>query len=268
MRYSGTIKKMRTELHGTSPRYFLPIGVQELPMNEQIGKRLSIKFSGAIYCTRCGARTKTSFSQGYCYSCFTTAPETEECVLRPELCRAHEGIARDMEYALSHCLAPQYVYLAVSSGLKVGVTRHTQIPTRWIDQGASYAMVIAQAPNRFTAGQIEVALKDIFSDKTNWQQMLKNQLPDAIDLVPQRQVASAHLPEHLKQYIIDNGRYAEISYPVLAYPSKVKALNLDKNACVEGLLKGIKGQYLIFDDGSVLNIRKFNGYEISVECED
>lgn len=237
-------------------------------MNARIGKPISINFSGAIYCIRCGARTKTSFSQGFCYPCFTSAPEAEECVLRPELCRAHEGIARDMEYAVSHCLAPQYVYLAVSSGLKVGVTRHTQIPARWIDQGASYAMVIAQAPNRYTAGLIEVALKDIFSDKTNWQQMLKNQLPPLVDLALQRQTALEYLPVHLKQYIVGNGQAAQIQYPVLAYPSKVKALNLDKDPVAAGTLTGIKGQYLIFGDGGVLNIRKFAGYEITVEFEE
>lgn len=268
MQYSGTIKKMRTELNGTDPLYYLTIGIHEIAINSHIGKRLSLTFSGSIYCIRCGARTKISFSQGYCYPCFTTAPETEECVLRPELCRAHEGIARDMEYALSHCLAPQFVYLAVSSGLKVGVTRHTQIPTRWIDQGASYAMVIAQAPNRYTAGLIEVALKDVFSDKTNWQQMLKNQLPEKIDLVQQRQIALSHLPDNLKQYVIENGACAEINYPVLAYPSKVKALNLDKESVVDGILIGIKGQYLIFEGGGVLNIRKFAGYDISVDCEE
>ncbi len=267
MIYTGTIKKMRTELSDGKPSYYLPIGDFEIAMNAQIGRKIKIHYNGAIYCIRCGKRTKTSFSQGFCYPCFTSAPETEECVLRPELCRAHEGIARNMEYASTHCLAPQYVYLAVSSGIKVGVTRNTQIPTRWIDQGASYAMVIAQGPNRYTAGLIEVALKEFYADKTNWQQMLKNQQPDSIDLAEQRQIALSHLPEHLKQFVVTDGPKAEICYPVEMYPAKVKALSLDKEAIIEEQLVGIKGQYLIFEGGKVLNIRKFTGYELSVETE-
>ena len=264
MNNTGTIRKMRTVLSGTTPQYYLPIGKDEIEMNPLIGNVIEMRFSGAIYCVRCGAKTKTSFSQGFCYPCFSTAPETEECVLRPELCRAHEGIARDMDYASAHCLAPQYVYLAVSSGLKVGVTRHTQIPTRWIDQGASYALVIAQAPNRYTAGLIEVSLKDIFADKTNWQQMLKNQQPEHINLEQQREIALSHLPENLKQYVVADGQHHEVEYPVGSYPVKVKALNFDKDPVVEGKLVGIKGQYLIFENGSVLNIRKFGGYELSI----
>lgn len=233
-------------------------------MNQLIGQEMSFHHNGEIFCIKCGAKTNKSFSQGFCYSCFITAPETEECVLRPELCQAHNGIARDMEYAKQHCLSDQYVYLAVSSGLKVGVTRSTQIPTRWIDQGASYAMIIAIAPNRHTAGLIEVALKDIFADKTNWQRMLKNQLPEPIDLFAERDRAAGHLPESLRACIVDDQQVQNISYPVLSYPQKVKAVNFDKLPDFNGKLVGIKGQYLIFETGQVLNVRKFSGYTITV----
>jgi len=260
MEYSGSLRKMRTKLIGTHAHYTLPIGEEKIDMSQLIGKNISFHYQGDIFCIKCGAKTKKSFAQGFCYSCFITAPETEECVLRPELCQAHNGIARDMEYAKQHCLSDQYVYLAVSSGLKVGVTRSSQIPTRWIDQGASYAMIIAIAPNRHTAGLIEVALKDIFADKTNWQRMLKNQLPAPIDLAQERERAKLHLPESLRSFIIQDKQVQNIVYPVLQYPQKIKAVNFDKEADFEGKFAGIKGQYMLFGTGHVLNVRKFAGY--------
>ena len=166
MEYTGNIKKMESR-HGGPICYHLPLGDHRVEMNALIGKELNLDYHDKINCIRCGRETRKSFAQGFCYPCFTTAPETEECVLRPELCQAHKGIARDMEYAQKHCLSEQVVYLSLTSGLKVGVTRHTQVPTRWIDQGAVKAIELARTPNRFYAGLIEVALKAHIQDKTN-----------------------------------------------------------------------------------------------------
>jgi len=259
----GVISKMRTQ--NESPiQYHLPLGDELVDMNKLIGKDIEFEFSGEIHCVSCGKITKKSFAQGYCYPCFVSVPETSECILRPELCRAHEGISRDMKWSENHCLQDHYVYLAVSSGLKVGVTRSTQVPTRWIDQGAWKAIKLAQTPNRYLAGEIEVALKEYMSDKTNWQKMLKNDIATDIDLEDEKQKAWELLDEELQQYIVDDDEVMEIKYPVTAYPAKVKSQNFDKSPVIKGKLAGIKGQYLIFEDNSVLNIRRHTGYKIKL----
>ena len=172
MLYWGIIEKMRTHLEDPV-QYELPMGKDMIPMNELIGRYILFKWEGEINCISCGRNTNKSFAQGFCYPCFINAPETSECILRPQLCQAHEGIARDMDWAEQHCLQSHFVYLAISSNAKVGVTRSIQIPTRWIDQGAWQAIKLAKTPNRYIAGLIEVALKEHISDRTQWQRMLK-----------------------------------------------------------------------------------------------
>jgi len=254
---------MRTELKGVV-HYFLPLGNTEVYMNELIGRTIEIKYTGTIHCIKCGRLTRTSFAQGYCYPCFISAPETEECVLRPELCRAHEGIARDLQFAASNCLIDHYVYLALSPGIKVGVTRSTQIPIRWIDQGADRAIRLAKTPNRYTAGLLEVALKNIFPDKTNWKQMLLGNVSFNIDLIQEKGKAEEALPFDLKKYVVDDDEIVEISYPLQEYPSRIKSIDIDKTKKISGRLNGMKGQYLIFEDGQVINIRKYGGYYLEV----
>jgi len=263
MEYQGNILKMRTEF-ADPVRYFLQLGDQELLMNELIGKTIRMQFDGQINCISCGKKTKTSFNQGFCYSCLQTAPEASETVMRPELSKAHFGIARDMEWAKEHDLIDHFVYLAVSSELKVGVTRHHQIPTRWIDQGASYAIRVAQTPNRHIAGVIEVFLKKYFTDKTNWRDMLKNNVADGFDLVVEKEKVLQMLPAELRSYKSDNDEVYQFNYPVLEYPEKVTSLTFDKEATIEGELVGIKGQYLLLNGGRVLNIRKHNGYFLTL----
>lgn len=263
MKYRGNILKMRTE-YGNPVRYYLPVGEDEVYINGLIGENIKIAYTGRINCIKCGRETKKSFSQGYCYPCFISAPETEECVLHPELCRAHEGIARDMEFAKEHCLISHIVYLALSSVIKVGVTRETQVPIRWIDQGASNTLKLARTPNRYIAGLIEVALKEIFADKTNWRNMLTNRILENVNLIKEKNKAKEALPGKLKEYFIDDNDITEIDYPVLSYPLKVKSLSLDKTSGYSGKLTGIKGQYLIFNNGDVLNIRKHGGYYVQI----
>ncbi|MEA3317634.1 MAG: DUF2797 domain-containing protein [Bacteroidota bacterium] len=246
-------------------QYFLPIGRNKIFMNDLIGQKIEFSFKGQINCIKCGRLTNKSFHQGYCFRCFRTAPETEECVLRPELCRAHEGIARDMEFAKNHCLKNHYVYLALTSGLKVGVTRKTQIPTRWIDQGATQAIVIAETPNRYIAGLIEVDLKKHFADKTNWRRMLQNKSLNDIDLISEKEKAFNKVKKDLKKYFIKEDNLTELVFPVEKYPEKISSINFEKTNNYSGILKGIKGQYLIFDDNKVLNIRKHNGFFLEMK---
>jgi hypothetical protein len=265
MHQEGNILKMRTEL-ATPVKYFLPVGQTEIAMNELIGKEISMNFTGQINCISCGKQTKTSFNQGFCYSCLQTAPEASESVIRPELSKAHLGIARDMEWAVKHDLIDHYVYLAVSGDVKVGVTRHHQIPTRWIDQGASAAIKLATAPNRHIAGIIEVFLKKYFTDKTDWRAMLKNEIAVNFNLTEEKEKVNQLLPSELKKYFESDNEVIEIDYPVISFPKNIKSVGFDKTPKIEGVLTGIKGQYLIFQDDSVLNIRKHNGYFLKIEC--
>lgn len=264
---SGTIIKMRSE-YADPVKYFLPLGENELSMNELIGKNIRFSFTGQINCISCGKQTKTSFGQGFCFNCLQTAPEASETVMRPELSKAHLGIARDMEWAREHDLIDHFVYLAISGELKVGVTRHHQVPTRWIDQGASEAIILARTPNRHISGVIEVYLKNFFSDKTNWRSMLQNKTNQTINLQEEKLNAFQLLPAELQQYLHTDDQIWKINYPVLSFPEKNTSVTFDKDPVISGILNGMKGQYLIFSDGRVLNIRKHNGYFLEVSLID
>lgn len=240
-------------------RYTLSLDGTEIGMNDLIGKDIQIKFTGEIHCRICGRKTKKSFGEGYCYPDFMNHPANSPCIIRPELCEGHLGNGRDVDWEQEHHVQPHVVYLALSSGVKVGVTRETQVPTRWIDQGASQAIKLAEVPYRQLAGEIEVELKEHMTDKTNWQRMLKNQVAEA-DLLEEKEYAATMLPEMYHDYISDDDDIIEISYPVLEFPEKVKSLNLDKTPEVGGKLLGIKGQYLILEGGQVLNVRKHTSY--------
>lgn len=263
MQYEGNILKMKTELAGPV-KYTLPIGEEKVDMNALIGKNIRMQFDGRINCISCGKQTKTSFGQGFCYSCLQTAPEASESIMRPELSKAHLGIARDMEWAEKHDLIDHFVYLAVSSEVKVGVTRNHQIPTRWIDQGASFAIKLAKTPNRHIAGIIEVFLKDHFTDKTNWRAMLKNEILSDFNLLQEKKKVLELLPGELRKYTENDDSITEIIYPVEKYPTATNSIGFDKMPDIEGILNGIKGQYLILDDDKVLNIRKHNGYYVQL----
>ncbi len=248
--------------------YHLHSGEVRININNFLGEKISINYLHQINCIRCGRLTKTSFAQGYCYPCFINAPETEECVLRPELCLAHEGIARDMEFASSHCLIDHFVYLSVTGSIKVGVTRHTQIPVRWIDQGAKKSIILARTPNRYIAGSIEVALKNIFPDKTNWRDMLINKQKEVFNLLEEKKRAIDFLHPDFRKYASTDNEITEFSYPVEKYPEKVKSINLDTTPEITDVLTGIKGQYLIFQSGKVFNVRKHGGYLVSIDLPD
>lgn len=267
MELSGNILKMKSELNDVV-NYHLPIGNEKIAMNNLIGKEIEVEFTGQINCIKCGRKTKKSFSQGFCYPCFRTAPEADPAIIKPELDMAHKGISRDMEWAKTHSLVDHYVYLSYSGNLKVGVTRHTQIPTRWIDQGAVLGITIAKTPNRNMAGQIEVFLKKHFADKTNWRKMLKDVDYSGVDLKSEKQKAVDLLVNtDFEEYLLDEEKTIEkeIKFPVEKYPDKVKSINLDKNPDFKKTLSGIKGQYLIFDDNHVINVRKYNGYFLEIK---
>lgn len=257
------LKKLIT-LNDDPIRYQLFTDDRLLLLNKFIGKKIKIEFSGNIYCKSCGKLTKKSFSQGFCFPCFKNAPEAAPCIIRPELCLAHLGKGRDIGWEQQHHNQPHVVYFAVSSAVKVGVTRNTNIPTRWIDQGASYAATIACTPNRYLAGAIEVALKKYFTDKTHWQKMLRNEVMQIANFQDSFNLAQTFIPDKLREYLCLSSDIFTGRFPVLEYPGKILSFNPDNSTFIEGVLTGIKGQYLMFDAEKVINIRKYVGYEILI----
>lgn len=262
MTYEGVLTKMQTEL-GNPIHYYLVFENSFLNLNQLLDKELEISFQG-YQCLNCGKKKKI-FRQGFCYDCFMSSPAAGDWIMKPELSKAHLDIEdRDLEYEKKVQLQPHIVYLALSSEVKVGVTRKTQIPTRWIDQGAVQAIPIVEVPNRYLAGIAEVALKSQFADKTNWQKMLKNEVPP-VDLIQERLRAGTFLPNDVQEYYsYQHPDLIDLHYPVLTYPKKVTSLNLEKSPIYQGKLSGVKGQYLIFQDGTVFNVRTFEGYVVKI----
>lgn len=260
----GHLDKMKTSIVDGIVHYQLPIDNELITMNDLIGQKIQIVFERAIHCMNCGKQTKTSFGQGYCYQCFNTIPETEECTLRPEKCKAHLGIARDMDWAKSHCLIDHIVYLSFTGNIKVGVTRVSQVPTRWIDQGAIRAIKLCKTPNRHIAGLIEVYLKNHLSDKTSWQKMLKLVDVQFPDLQQEKHRVIEFLPDGLRKFVHEDDKVQNIQYPMNKIPLSIISTNFNKNTQIEGILTGIKGQYLIFNNSRVINIRSHRGYLVSL----
>mgnify|MGYP001824291017 CR=1 FL=1 len=268
----GNILKMKVQL--SSPvEYQLPVDDKLVDMNARIGGNIKLEYQGEINCISCGRKTGKSYAQGHCYPCFMRLAECDMCIVRPETCHYDAGTCREPEWAQQHCMQPHYVYLANSSGIKVGITRGSQIPTRWIDQGASQALPIFRVASRYQSGLLEVAIKQHISDRTDWRKMLKGDA-EPCDLEAMRDAlaeqCSGQVTELQTRFGAENIEYlpaepmVEIQYPVEQYPEKVKSLNLDKSPLVEGVLTGIKGQYLILDTG-VINIRKYSGYKLDVD---
>jgi hypothetical protein len=260
--FQATLKKMVTE--NLQPiNYFLDVASSFLYLNQLLGKTIKIEHNG-FECLKCGT-DKPIFRQGHCQSCFFESPATGDWIMRPELSKAHLGQAdRDLEYESKMQLQPHIVYLALSSHLKVGVTRKSQLPTRWIDQGAHQAMILLEVPNRYLAGVAEVALKHYFSDKTNWRKMLQNEV-EPVNWEHAYNEALERLPKEFKPYLIrDSLSVQKLNFPVSQYPLKVKSLNLLKTPSFSSKLVGIKGQYLIFEEGTVFNVRSNEGFCVKI----
>lgn len=280
MQVSGNLEKMQVSLlpasslpTSSSPanlaQYHLRLDDQAYELNPLLGKTVRLEYSGSINCVNCGRRTKKSFNQGHCYPCFLKLARCDNCIVKPETCHFEHGTCREPEWAEAFCFSDHIVYLANSSGLKVGITRKNQIPTRWIDQGAIQAIPLVRVSDRKLSGLVETFLAQDLADKTNWRAMLKGQV-DPIDMQAERRKLEERVMDHIINdlEIEDFNRYSllstdaiDIDYPVLQYPTKVTSFNFDKTPVVEGQLMGIKGQYLILDTG-VINLRKFGGYHI------
>ena len=267
----GPVRKMKTRL-ADQVQYTAVLGEQQVELNQYLGQKLSLEFSGAINCMHCGRKTAKSFNQGYCYPCFKRLAQCDSCIVSPEKCHYAAGTCREPEWGEQHCMIDHIVYLANTSGLKVGITRGSQVPTRWMDQGATQALPIFRVDTRMHSGMVEMVCKQHMADKTNWQAMLKGDA-QACDMEQARLQLLATCADEIdalqRQFglqaisVLEAPQQTLISYPVLAYPGKVASFNLDKTPSAGGTLIGIKGQYLIFDAG-VINMRKYGGYELSL----
>lgn len=267
---TGTLVKMPASL-AEPVAYQLALGEHRVELNALLGQPLTLGYTGNIYCDACGRKTSKSFAQGHCFPCMKKLARCDMCVMKPETCHYFEGTCREPEWGERHCMVPHIVYLANTSGLKVGITRASQVPTRWIDQGATQALPILRVATRQISGLVEVALAELVADKTNWRAMLKGD-ETPLDLKAEAARLLPEIKEKLAELVLRYGEEAitpldepvvGLSYPVLEYPKKIASHNFDKNPVVSGTLLGIKGQYLIFDSG-VINLRKFTGYEVSL----
>ena len=266
---AGKVRKMVTQLEDPV-EYAMPLGEERVAINPYLGRELHLRYEGVINCIHCDRKTSKSFSQGYCYPCFKRLAQCDSCIVSPEKCHYDAGTCREPEWGETHCMIDHIVYLANTSGLKVGITRHSQVPTRWMDQGATQAQPIFRVSTRLQSGLVETLFKGHVADKTSWQAMLKGDA-EPMDLEQERQRLmqgcasglSALRDTYGLQAIteLEAAEETRIRYPVLEHPTKVKSLNLDKTPEIEGTLLGIKGQYLIFDTG-VINMRKYAGYHI------
>lgn len=273
--FEGLVRKMRVG-HENPVRYAMRLDDHEVPLNDAIGRDLRMNFAGEINCIACGRSIRKSFSQGHCFPCSQRLASCDLCIVRPETCHFHKGTCREPEWGEANCMQPHVVYLANSSGVKVGITRRTQLPTRWIDQGAAAALPIFSASTRRVSGLVEVAIAAHVSDKTDWRRMLKGE-PEPQDLAARRdellQLCSDRLDEIRDEFgasaftALSDDDAIDFRYPVLEHPEKVRSLNFDKSATIEGTLQGIKGQYLILDSG-VVNMRRHAGYRIGIDLPD
>ena len=241
------------------------------------GQEVEIEWTGKIYCTSCGAKTPKSYAQGHCFKCFKTKAECDLCIMKPETCHYHLGTCRENEFAHNVCFQPHIVYLANSSALKVGITRISHMPTRWLDQGATQALPIFRVGSRRLSGHIETLFGSQVADKTDWRKLLKGEA-EPLDLIEQRDQLVQEFAPKIQAIrdefgqnlefnetieLLENEKPREFIYPVEQYPEKIKSLNLDKTPTIRGVLHGIKGQYLIFEQG-VINVRKYSGYELII----
>lgn len=271
--FDGQLSKMQAILPVDGrAQYQLTIGDNQLAMHELIGQPLQLNYAGAIYCQNCQRKTSKSYSGGFCFPCSQKLAQCDLCFMKPETCHFDKGTCREPEWGLSVCMQDHIVYLANSSGLKVGITRMGQMPTRWLDQGATQAVPIFRVKSRYQSGLVEVLFKQHVADRTDWRKMLKGEA-EPLNLPAQRdrllQQCAAEIADLQAQFeagaitALPAEQMLSISYPVERYPEKIKALNLDKTPQIEGVLQGIKGQYLLLDSG-VLNIRKFAGYQVAL----
>lgn len=262
MKRTGYLKPLQHQ-PSTPVHYELKVDEHTISLNEHLGKEMEIQFLDELTCQFCGRKTKKFYGgNSACFPCFKKLPDNDICIIKPELCHFHKGTCRDGSFGEHHCMSSHIVYLALSSDIKVGITRKNNHIRRWIDQGAVQALPIMEVPTRKDAGEAEVFLAQYIQDKTDWRKMLKNEINDA-NLYQTRKELIRKLPEHFHQYVLPEMEIYHFSYPQIEIPDKIRSLSFKKQQTISGRLIGIKAQYLLFDTG-VFQVRKHTGYKVSV----
>lgn len=267
----GLMRKMHSRLQAPVD-YGLPLADTVTPMNALLGKTVRLRYTGKIQCVHCGRNTNKSFNSGYCYPCFQSLAQCDSCIIHPEKCHYDQGTCREPAWGEEFCMQDHIIYLANSSGIKVGITRATQVPTRWVDQGAVQALPIVRVRTRLQSGALEVMFKQHVADKTNWRDMLREG-DQVVDMQAEKarllDLCHDDLQEMIQRYgfhaisVLNGIDPINISYPTQGFPDKIVSYNFDKDPLVEGTLLGIRGQYLMFD-GGVINIRRYAGYHVEL----
>ncbi|MGO0063145.1 DUF2797 domain-containing protein [Brevibacillus fluminis] len=263
MEKNGLLRGLVHTYHGKDQPvdYYLHLDDEKIPLNDLLGSDISITYLGQKNCISCGRKTNKTFNSGYCYPCFTNLAENDLCIVKPHECHFDNGTCRDESFGETYCMIPHYVYLALSSDVKVGLTRkHNQLK-RWVDQGAIRAIPIAELPTRRMAGELEFHLSQYLPDKTNWRKMLKGDVTDK-DLLSIRDEVYQHFPEQFKPFQLNENEWVDITYPILETLDKINSMSLDKTETIQGKLLGAKAQYLILSTG-VFQTRKHAGYQVA-----
>lgn len=252
--------------------------------------RIMLRHKSRFQCTVCGRETKKLFD-ACCFPCFQNSAQADRCLLNPVKCHYAAGTCREPDWGEENCYQAHYVYLAFTDKLKVGITRATQVPTRWIDQGATSAVLLAKVGSRHQAGLLEAYLSSRFADKSHWLKMLKtgnNKMnssefeqarQEALSLMrsgladsntaPQLTAAAVRSrPDAARVEFLDDALLVNLDYPLWSgLPEKITSMNLDKFPQIESRILGVKGQYLILEEG-VLNVRRHEGYVVDFELRD
>ena len=263
--FSGVLKKM-VSIHDNPVRYIMDFDDDLVFLNQIIGKKIKIHKTG--YCCLSCYENLQIFANVFCKKCFFESPMAGDWVMKPELSKAHLEIEdRDISYEKKVQLQNHIVYLSKTSGIKVGVTRSNSMTTRWIDQGAIEAVVLIEVPNRYLAGLAEVKLKEKFSDKTNWRRMLTSNIEEE-DITNNKKMALDSLGSEFEEFFKTDSEVLKFNYQIDKSIDSVKSISLKKSDDIEGILVGVKGQYLIFDDSSVFNVRSNEGYVVDISISD
>ncbi|MBV1906294.1 MAG: DUF2797 domain-containing protein [Pseudomonadales bacterium] len=267
---SGAISKMHVE-HKSPASYHLPLGDGLVAMNELIGHRIRLEFLSKISCAHCGRVTKKSYAGGYCFPCFKKLAQCDLCVMSPDRCHYAKGTCREPAWGEEFCMQPHVLYLANSTGLKVGITRTSQMPTRWLDQGAVQAIVLMRTATRYQVGCVEKCLAEFVSDKTNWRKLITGD-SQKVDM---QAAALALRSEAAENFTLLDEKFGadlvweeasevhEFQYPVERYLDKAKTQKLKPDEALEGVLTGIRGQYLLLDSGA-FNVRSHTSHHVAL----
>lgn len=240
---------------------------EKISLNEFVGKKIKLEFSGEIRCVDCGSVTKKTFGGGSCYNCFQSLASNDMCIMRPSQCHFHLNTCREPEWGKDNCFKPHIVYLANTTGLKVGITKENPYSKRWVDQGARQGLPIFRVQSRKDSGILEDELSKFVSDKASWQQLISSD-SQSVDLIEESKKLFSQIDISKKGFEpeILSPEVTEIVYPVLSYPSKKVSLKPDPNKPLESILIGIKGQYLLFEEGG-MNIRSLEGYSVRLSTD-